>query len=105
MDFTFISEFNLSEITEENKSPVIKKKEVQKYRNPIEIALRMEKIINEGNITRAELARRVGISDVRVTQYMNLLKLPPRIKKKILQKGEAIGISERKLRSLIGNNK
>ena len=58
------------------------------FRNPIiqakEMALEME--LND--LTRAELARKLGISRARVTQLLNPLKLPEELKDKIEAMGD-----------------
>jgi len=48
-----------------------------------EMALEME--LN--NLTRAELARKLGISRARVTQMLNLLKLPEELREEIERMG------------------
>ncbi|MCK5842595.1 MAG: hypothetical protein KAH31_10530, partial [Candidatus Sabulitectum sp.] len=77
-------------------------KSEKSFRNPViqakEIKLEME--LND--LTRADLARKLGISRARVTQMLNLLKLPEDLKEEI----EAMGdywerrlVTERMLRS------
>lgn len=54
------------------------------------------------NLTRAELARKLGISRARVTQVLNLLKLPEDLKDEIERMGDYWGrrlVTERMLRS------
>jgi len=61
------------------------------------MALEME--LND--LTRAELARKLGISRARVTQFLNLLKLPEDYKDEIERMGDYWGrrlVTERALR-------
>jgi ParB family chromosome partitioning protein len=55
--------------------------------NPIEIALSYQRLIEECKLTQEELSKRVGKQRSTVTNYLRLLKLPPRIQKG-LQDGE-----------------
>ncbi len=47
--------------------------------NAIEIALSMERLMDECNLTQEELARRLSKNRSTVTNYLRLLKLPPDI--------------------------
>ncbi len=74
------------------------------YKNPIVLAQQWQKIIENENITRSELASREKISRARVTQILNLLKLSEDVKKKIIALGSTMNnqvITERKLRGLV----
>ncbi len=54
----------------------LKPKPVKTYRNPVIHAMELrDRMVAEG-INRAELARRIGVSRARVTQWLNLLELP-----------------------------
>lgn len=55
-------------------------------------------MMKEQNLTQIELARKLGISRVRVTQYLNLLRLPKEQLEYITQNGKEEKITERKLR-------
>ncbi|MCK5591278.1 MAG: helix-turn-helix domain-containing protein [Candidatus Pacebacteria bacterium] len=55
-------------------------------------------MMKEGKLTQIELARELGISRVRVTQYLNLLKLPKVQLDYIMKNGEKEKITERQLR-------
>ena len=52
--------------------------------------------------SKADIARHLGISRARVTQTLNLPKLPPEIQKLILAlpHGEAASVTERRVRPL-----
>ena len=69
IDRTFISKFYFPQkVTNPNKIKRL-------YRNPIYLAKEYKEIINSGEVkNQAELARIKGISRVRVTQILNLLK-------------------------------
>lgn len=71
------------------------------FRNPLLYARELrDRMLAEG-INRAELARRLGVSRARVTQWLDLLGLPERV----LREAEALGdhwdrqvVTERELR-------
>ena len=55
-------------------------------------------MMKEENLSQIELSRKLGISRVRVTQYLNLLKLPKAQLDHIMLNGKEEKITERKLR-------
>ena len=71
------------------------------FRNPLLYARELrDRMLAEG-INRAELARRLGVSRARVTQWLDLLELP----EQVLRDAEALGdnwgrrvVTERKMR-------
>lgn len=71
------------------------------YVNPVAQALDYKRMMKEQNLTQIELARKLGISRVRVTQYLNLLRLPKEQLDYIMQNGKEEKITERKLRKSI----
>lgn len=75
------------------------------YCNPIFLALEWQQALERGEASsRAELARRQGVSRARVTQVLGLLTLPPKIVRKIRALGDPLespAITERQLRPLI----
>ncbi len=59
----------------------------KKFRNPVLYARELrDRMLAEG-INRAELAKRLGVSRARVTQWLDLLELP----EKALRNAEALG--------------
>ena len=70
------------------------------YVNPVTQALDYKRMMQEQNLTQIELARKLGISRVRVTQYLNLLRLPKEQLDYIMQNGKEEKITERKLRKV-----
>jgi len=70
----------------------------KKYVNPIEKAKEFERQLKEENLTKNRLARKLGISRARITQLLNLLKLPQEKLDYILKYGQEKGITERSLR-------
>ena len=54
----------------------IKRKSKKTYRNPIMLAKEMSLMMEMEELTRADLARKLGLSRARVTQILNLLELP-----------------------------
>jgi len=71
---------------------------VEAYENPIEKALEFKRIMLEENLNQGQLSRKLGISRVRVTQVLNLLKLPQEKIEYILENGKKEMITERSLR-------
>jgi len=57
-----------------------------------------ERQLKEENLTKNRLARKLGISRARITQLLNLLKLPQEKLDYILKYGQEKGITERSLR-------
>jgi ParB-like chromosome segregation protein Spo0J len=55
-------------------------------------------MLREKNITRNQLAKELGVSRVRVTQFLNLLKLPIERQNYILEHGKEQFITEKSLR-------
>jgi ParB-like chromosome segregation protein Spo0J len=71
--------------------------------NPIKQALAMTQLLEAPEIrSKADIAKRLGISRARVTQTINLLKLAPEIRKHVLSLSdeEAAFFTERRLRPL-----
>ena len=71
------------------------------FRNPIIQAKEMSLDMELNDLTRAELARKLGISRARVTQILNLLKLPEELIEDVEGMGDYWGrrlVSERMLR-------
>ena len=68
------------------------------------IALEMKELMERGNISRAELKRRVRLSRARITQIMNLLKMSPEVIEMIKGLGDNFKrplITERKLGKVV----
>ena len=82
----------------------IKPEKLQKIKaNPILQALEFQKILTNKEVrSKNELAKKIGLSRVRVTQIMNLLKLNPEIIQRIASFEPAAFnfLTERKLRPL-----
>jgi len=78
------------------------------YRNPIFLAREWQKNLSEGKYSsRADLSKNLGISRVRVTQILNLLKLPKDIIENVASMGDPLlkpVVTERGLRELLTNN-
>ena len=55
---------------------IIKQRNKKTYRNPIILAREMSLVMEMEELTRADLARKLGLSRARVTQMLNLLELP-----------------------------
>lgn len=71
------------------------------FRNPMIIALELAEELKHEGITRAELARRHGVSKARVTQWLSLLDLPRIEIERVLAMGDYWDrrlVTERRLR-------
>jgi len=71
------------------------------YVNPLTTALGFKRMMREENLTQSQLARKLGTSRVRVTQFLNLLTLPIEQQNYILEHGKEKFITERSLRKLV----
>jgi biotin operon repressor len=61
------------------------------YRNPIYLARQWQKDLAEGKYSsQADLSRKMGVSRARVTQILNLLKLPEAIIEKVCAMGDPL---------------
>ncbi len=59
--------------------------------NAIEVAITYQRLIDECNLTHAELSKRIGKNRSTVTNFMRLLKLPPKVQKAIKNKSLTMG--------------
>ena len=84
------------------------RKIVRTYRNPIHLAREYKQMIDNGQVkNQSALAKLIGISRVRITQILNLLKLDSRIIQKVEKLGDPLKgriITERRLRLYINNS-
>ena len=75
------------------------------YRNPVILAREWKKMLESGKYaSQTALARKLGVSRVRVTQVLNLLKLTPEVIEKIAGLGDPLAspvVTERRLRPLV----
>jgi hypothetical protein len=88
------------------KEPQKVEKPRKNYRNPIYLAKEYVNMINTGQAkSEADLARKLGISRVRVNQIVSVLKLAPQIITQIERLGDPLLsriVTERMLRSYVG---
>ena len=86
------------------KNKIVTKKELRHYNylnsyvNPIVRAKEYLELLKKEGLTQAQLAQMVGVSRVRITQFLNLLKLPKEKQNYILKHGKEKWITERTLR-------
>ncbi len=82
-----------------------KDKSVHKYPNPINLAKKYRQMIDSGEVkNQSDLARKLGVSRVRISQVLSLLKLDVIVIDAIEKLGDSMPkcyISEHKLRSLV----
>jgi hypothetical protein len=75
------------------------------YRNPIFLAQEWQEDLAEGKYSsQADLSRKVGVSRARVTQVLNLLKLPEDIIGKLSAMGDPLPkplVTEHSIRRLL----
>ena len=93
------------------KNKIVTKKEqrhidyVESYQNPLEKAMEFDRIMKAENLTQSALSEKLGISRVRINQYLNLLKLPEEKIEYILTNGKDELITERELRKITISSK
>jgi len=83
---------------------LIKQRNKKTYRNPIILAREMSLMMEMEELSRADLARKLGLSRARVTQMLNLLKLPEELFREIEELGDYWDrqlVTERQLRNSI----
>ena len=89
------------------KNRILSQKEFKHYEflnsyvNPIMRAKGYAEMFRTEGITKNQLAQRLGISRVRVTQMLKLLNLPQKQQDYILKHGKEEMITERKLRNAL----
>ena len=79
----------------------IKRKPKKTFRNPIILAREMSLMMEMEELSRADLARKLGLSRARVTQMLNLLGLPEELISEIEEMGDNWSrqiVTERQLR-------
>ena len=75
----------------------------KRYRNPVIYARELNAELVRGNLTRKQLAEKLGVSSDRITQWLCLLKLPEENPREIESFGdywEKLVVTERELRDL-----
>ena len=86
-------------------SDMTKPKLKKVYKNPIYTALEWKTMLDSGKFkSKADLARHLGVSRVRVIQVLDLLKLSPEVISKVSKLGETFNrkiIGEKTLRPLV----
>jgi len=85
IDRTFISTFYFPhKVTKANQIARI-------YRNPIYLARKYKRMIDNGQVkNQADLARKLGISRVRIHQILNLLKLDSLVVQELEKLGDPL---------------
>jgi len=63
-------------------------KPTKTFRNPLLYARELRDRMAREGINRAELARRLGVSRARVTQWLDLLELPEEVIRKAEEQGD-----------------
>lgn len=74
------------------------------FRNPLLYAMELKAEMEREGLTQAEMARKHGISRARVNQWLSLLKLPEKEKRRLLAMGDYWTrrlLTERNLRNLL----
>ena len=102
IDRTFTSTFNFPH-------KAIKANQIVRiYRNPIYLAREYKRMIDNGQVkNQSGLARKIGISRVRICQILNLLKLNPLIIQELEKLGDPLKakiITERMLRPYVNKS-
>jgi hypothetical protein len=77
----------------------------KQYRNPIALAQEWQGMLEKGDcVSRADLARKLGVTRARVTQVLGLLDPTPHVLEAVIGLGDALSdpiIRERSLRPLL----
>jgi hypothetical protein len=102
IDRTFTSTFHFPhKATKPNKTKSV-------YRNPIFLAREYKRIIDNSQVkNQSELARKLGVSRVRIHQILNLLKLDSLIVQELERLGDPLElkiITERMLRPYVNKS-
>ena len=75
------------------------------YRNPVALAREWQHVLDEGKrASRADLARKLGVTRARVTQVLSLLDLAPQVLEAVIGLGDPLSapvVTERNLRQLV----
>lgn len=92
-------------IFEADRRRIRRIKPIRTYRNPIFLAREWKKMLESGECaSQTELARALGVSRVRVTQILRLLRLDPKVLERITRLGDPLSsptVTERKLRPIV----
>ena len=103
IDRTFRAVFRLVVLPNGRKPEKTRPKRT--YRNPVFLAREWEKMLRSGKYaSQTALARKIGVSRVRVTQVLNLLRLAPEVLERIASLGDLLTspiVTERRLRPLV----
>ncbi len=94
----FTYDFELERVKTISKRALQHQKHIDSYVNPIVRAKEFEAMLKELGLTQNQLAYKLGISRVRVTQILNLLKLPQEQQDYIIAQGKEKQITERSIR-------
>ena len=82
-----------------------KRKPSRTYRNPVFLAREWKKMLESGEYaSQADLARDLGVSRVRVTQILRLLRLAPEVLENVTGLGDPLispTVTERKIRPIV----
>lgn len=100
----FFYSFEYQKVKRLSKRKIAKKNREKEYVNPIERAHEFQLIMQKERLNQSPLARKLGISRIRIHQILSLLKLPKEQQNHILQNGKKQIITERKLRTKFGSN-
>lgn len=94
----FSYQFELERVKRISRRKLKRQKRLESYVNPIIRALEYKQLMKEEELNQSQLAEKLGISRVRITQILSLLKLPKKKQDYILKQGKEKMITERKLR-------
>ena len=82
-------------------------KPARTYRNPLVLARDGDTMLRSGEYaSQTELAWKIGVSRVRINQFLRLLKMPLEIQQSVIGMGDPLPsrkITERKLRALLSS--
>ena len=84
-----------------------KEKALKLYRNPVFVAEEWRNRMEKQGLSRAELAWEQGVTRARVSQILNILKLPDEVLAKVRSHGDPMErrlVTERKLRRSVNHS-
>jgi len=94
----FSYHFVFQKVTRISKRKMARQNRQNSYVNPVTLAREYQQIMQEEGLTQSQLAAKLGVSRVRVNQYIALLKLPEERQAEILKYSKKRIITERELR-------
>ena len=94
----FSYSFELQRVIRKNRRKIVRQKRLDSYINPLNKALAFKEMMEKEGLNQSQLGKKLGISRVRVSQILGLLRLSREQQDYILKYGKEEMVTERKLR-------